>query len=326
MISSIGICHTFNSIDSNKQHRIKDKTEDFIVQEVVDSKKCVISSIIDIDKFIEADNLINGQLDKNLSKEERKILYSIANYHPLKRMYTEGGNLCVEDNSTDIFVFTVLKCNYSSFSLRQLLARRLGVSYNAIQMGGTKDKHAITLQEISVKCSFERLFSYAFSLSKNEKIAFKELGYDQDIENTNMKLKEIFEKYIKIDLIDTDEEVGIYNIRRGTQKKLGDLDGNYFRIRINGVEGINSKPIKFYNYFGTQRFGINMNNHLIGEKILMKEYECVIDMIMNDPCMLPDRQSHTQKIINRMLELKKTPKCIVDSLPRDVRMTYLHAY
>lgn len=326
MTSSVGICHTFNDVDTSKQYRIKEKTEDFVVQEVVDSKRCTISSILDLEKYMEADRLINGQLDENLSKEERKELYSITNYHPLKRMYTKDGHLCVEDNSTDVFVFTVLKYDYSSFSLRTLLARRLGVHQNAVQMGGTKDKHAITIQEVSVKCSFDKLFSYAFALSRNKKIAFEDLGYSQGIENTNMKLKEIFERQIKVDLIDTHEDVGIYNIRRGVHKKLGDLDGNYFSVKINGLTKISKTPTKFYNYFGIQRFGVNMNNHVIGKKILNKEYQDVIDMIMNDPCILPDKQSYTQKLISRMLESGKKPKYIVDALPRDIRMTYLHAY
>ncbi|KAM0681242.1 hypothetical protein GINT2_000440 [Glugoides intestinalis] len=306
--------------------KIKENVEDFIVQEVVNDIKCTIQPIIDLDKFkIANSNLEAIDTEVELDKEERKQIYDIVRYHPFKSVKTVNGKLSITEDSTENFVFTFLKYNYSDQAAKKLLARRLGVSQASIQTAGTKDKKAITLQEVSVKCNFERLFNYAFSLSKNKKTDFPFLGYSKDVENINNEVESLFQGYMKVELFEASEELGIYNIRRGGSKMMGDLTGNYFMIRIrNFSEPLESVSKKFYNYFGLQRFGNNLNNHIIGEKILNEKYDEALEDILAD--FKGDAGGYLKRKIESMIEKRYKAKQIINSLERTHLMIYLHSY
>lgn len=324
MDSPVGIKYAFNRENLQNTMRIKERCEDFIVQEVVDNTVCRIGPIIDVARFLEAEQFLADLPQAELSKEERKALYDIATYHPFKRMYTKDARLCVESNSEDIFVFTVLKREHSDASLQTLMAARLSASPNNVQTGGTKDKRGITLQEISVKCSFEKLFNYAVSLSKSGKFEDPSLGYNPEIKSTNDKAIQLFSNYMTLKVMETSDDVGIYNIRRGWAKKLGDLSGNYFTIRSRNYLGKPEIITKFYNYFGPQRFGNNMNNHVIGEMIIGGKYKEALNLILADGD--EKYKNATQRQIERMLAENIAPKYILDKLPRKALMIYMHAY
>lgn len=326
MQSSVGIKYCHHTESSDKTIKIKEKVEDFTVQEVVENEKCTISAIVNLEKFYEAEKLLSTQLDVELKKEDRKGLYDIAKYHPFKRMFTSEGKLYIENSSTDIFVFTLLKFDYSDLSAQKLLAKRLNVPLACIQTGGTKDKRAITLQEVSIKCSFETLFNYAFSLSKNPKMRFEGLGYCTELDDINIAAARVFGDYMKIEPMDLQEEIGIYNIRRGGSKRLGDLSGNYFTVRIRNFFNGPQVSTKFYNYFGPQRFGNNGNNHIVGEAILNEHYERAIELILKDETYSEANPSATKKFIQNMIENGNKPKFIVERLSRRALMIYLHAY
>jgi len=346
MDSPVGIKYTFSTESQCKSIRIKEKTDDFVVQEVVDGVVCTIGPVVDVERFLEADQLLSGELASELSKEERKQIYAVANYHPFKRTFTKDGKLCVELNSSDVFVFTVLKREYSDLSLQKHLARKLGVPLEQIQTGGTKDKHGITLQEVSAKCTFERLFNYALSISRAPGLEYEALGYTKEISDMNSRAADLFSGYMRVDGVDDDakvvddvsevveaveavedakmiEDVRIYNIRRGRAKKLGDLTGNYFTIRVRGYFDGTQAITKFYNYFGPQRFGNNMNNHVVGEMILNGDHQGALDLILADG---EATRSITQKQIQRMAAEGATPQRIIERLPRKTQMIYMHAY
>ncbi|KAF9764004.1 Pseudouridylate synthase 7 like protein, partial [Nosema granulosis] len=135
-------------------------------------------------------------------------------------------------------------------------------------------------------------------------------------------------------------QIHIFDIKRADIKRLGDLKGNKFTIKLNGVREIN-KNTKFLNYFGAQRFGKCKNNHKIGEKILNREYEEAVEMIMkNSKGYEAYKSSESENKIKKittvcdstekyifMMKLKgKTDKNIVFGLKREIRMLYLHAY
>lgn len=324
MESSVGLYHSFNDKNTGVTIKIKENIEDFIVQEVIETYKCEITSVCNLKKFEEAEKLFEQPLNNDLNKEERIQIYDIAGYHPFKRLYRDNGNLFIENNSTDVFVFTLLKYDYSDMAVQRLLAKKLNINSSCIQTGGTKDRHGITLQEISVKCSFENLFNYAISLSKNKNIKFENLGYCEELDNINDKLINIFKDYINISLIETDENIGIYNIRRGHSKKLGDLSGNYFTIKLKNFFDDIPTPTKFYNYFGTQRFGNSLSNHLIGEMILKGQYEDAINLILKYEN--EENSSYLGRIIKQKLESKNKPRYIIETLQKQHLMLYLHSY
>lgn len=326
MDSSIGIEKFYNQPAQELKYKLKETPEDFVVQEVVNGITLTICPIVDIDKLNKAEELLKNLPTSELTKEQRKEIYSFANYHPIYRVYTKDSKLEVEKYMNDIFVFTVLKYNYSSNSLINLLAKRLGVSPMCIQTGGTKDKRAITLQEVSVNCSFDKLFSYAYALSQNKKLYFENLGFRSDIIDINTEIKSRFSDHFELQDLDLSEDIAIFNIRRGESKKLGDLDGNQFTITLKGVEAPIVISKNFINYFGPQRFGINCNNHIIGKKIVNQDYDGAIEMILKDQNVDTSSYNSVQKQIMRMLEGNNKPKYIINRLPKHFKMIYLHAH
>lgn len=75
-------------------------------------------------------------------------------------------------------------------------------------------------------------------------------------------------------------ECDVFDIRRGSSIKLGDLDGNRFTVRIRGctIQGVTE--LKFLNYFGNQRFGRGLNNHEVGLCIVERRHEDALDLII----------------------------------------------
>jgi len=334
MLSEVGITNFLSQQEAVKNCRIKQEVDDFVVQEVVNGSVCEITPLLDYEKYKLSEDIFDN-LPKDLSKAERKNIYEIANHNIFKRLVTQNGQFTIKiDNSEDLFVFTIIKYNYSSNSLVNLLSKRLNVPHNYIQMGGTKDKRAITFQEISVKCSIEALMSYAVALDRNERLKLQEFGYTPEIDMQNQKILDEVQKYIKILPVDAPEEIKICNVRRGSAKRLGDLDGNKFTIMIRGLLEVKEPPEFFINYFGQQRFGVNLNNHVIGEKMLNKRYGEAVDLILeghvpsNDSA--PDNGSknlsQVQRYILKMKERGNHDKFIVNSLSRSTKMIYLHAF
>ena len=95
---------------------------------------------------------------------------------------------------------------------------------------------------------------------------------------------------------------------------LGDLDENHFEIIVRDIEKRPTKVSKVVNFFDTQRFGRNENNHKVGKFILQRKLKEAVDLIDNDD----------------MLEsLQKQPKEYIGALrkiPRKILSIYIHAY
>lgn len=127
------------------------------------------------------------------------------------------------------------------------LAKRLGISHRRIGWGGTKDRHAVTSQLISLY-----------------NITPEQAG--------NVRLKDI-----------TIEVLG----HSQHPLSLGSLKGNRFGIVIRGLEGdditdqveavTGTAADGLPNYYGIQRFGvIRPLTHLIGEYILKGDFESAV--------------------------------------------------
>ncbi|WFN35374.1 tRNA pseudouridine(13) synthase TruD [Methanogenium sp. S4BF] len=124
------------------------------------------------------------------------------------------------------------------------IAKILGISHRRISWAGTKDKHAVTTQLIS-------LYDIA----------------ETDIENIHLK-----------DITLT--PVG----RSDQQLSLGDLQGNRFEITLRScISGNLTEAVAqadscvktgVPNYFGIQRFGVQRPvTHLVGKQILLEDYK-----------------------------------------------------
>ena len=124
------------------------------------------------------------------------------------------------------------------------LAKRLGISHRRIGWGGTKDRHAVTSQLISL------------------------------YEITPEQIADVYMKDIRLEVLG----------RSQFPLSLGSLKGNRFDITIRELTGdtIEAQVIAVTetasaglpNYYGVQRFGvIRPLTHRIGEMILKEDYE-----------------------------------------------------
>ena len=140
--------------------------------------------------------------------------------------------------------FTLVKDNWTTMQALNKISRLCHVSWKRFKFAGTKDKHAVTKQLVSVR------------------------GVGEDA------LKRIKIKDIKIEnVFQSNEEL-----------QLGELKGNNFTVKVNDYECKDIKLVlsRFQqfvkkglpNYFAEQRFGIQRpNNHIIGRLILQEKYE-----------------------------------------------------
>jgi tRNA pseudouridine13 synthase len=80
--------------------------------------------------------------------------------------------------------------------------------------------------------------------------------------------------------------------RHGNKIRLGHLSGNRFSIRVRGVDpasaGVARERLEELerrgvpNYFGSQRFGYQRNNHLLGRMLLRREWGALLAELLGD--------------------------------------------
>ncbi|HUU75911.1 MAG TPA: tRNA pseudouridine(13) synthase TruD [Methanoregulaceae archaeon] len=174
------------------------------------------------------------------------------------------------------------------------VAKKLGISHRRIGWGGTKDKHALTRQLISI--------------------------YDvtpEDIERLNIK---------DINL----EVMG----RSKSALSLGSHLGNRFRITIrntsaddlpNQVELVTAACREGVpNYYGIQRFGvIRPITHLVGEYILLGDYEGAVCCYVGRAC--PGEPSEVQEARTLFMERRDPVEALHHlPVPLSYERTLLH--
>jgi tRNA pseudouridine13 synthase len=303
MLSDVGIKYYYGKSPQEGHYKLKKEYTDFVVQEVFESLS-EYAPLINLEKYYEAESLYNNIPD-NLSKEQRKPIYDITNYYPFKSIKCSNNQFKVEKCDKDIFRCTIMKYGLSTSDVSTILADRLGVPFRHIQSSGNKDKIAVTFQEISVHCSFEKLFNYALSLSKNDIYQDKLFGFKEEHSEINDKIVQELSKHMEIKHYECHDKIKIFNIRKGSSIKMGEHRGNHFTIKVRGLKELKRIPDYFYNYFGHQRFGKFLNNHIIGKSILEKRYDEAISYILEEPAQLKTRGSN------------KNEKAIEDCVAKD---------
>lgn len=169
--------------------------------------------------------------------------------------------------------YRLSKRGWTTQSAVNQVARALGKRLKFINYSGNKDKQALTEQHISILHGPKK----GLELQGGD-IKLEYLGQGRDRLN------------------------------------LGASPGNDFEITVRNLAK-NSKPGfsgQIPNYFDEQRFGMNLNNHVIGKLIVKRDFEKACKLI-------PETSGW----------LRKSPRDYVGalrSLPKQVLRIYVHAY
>ncbi|EQB60779.1 trna pseudouridine synthase d [Vairimorpha apis BRL 01] len=372
----LDIKYFYNVSSSKLPIVIKDKPEDFIVHEITSNDEiCDVCPIVNIDKYLKSLHFLNfcekisengvdeqiihkklTEINSNIydsydetllnyktknynpllifDKELRTKIHTLINYNPFVELKTSDSKITISFNSLHTFTFILNKCMLNTVNACKIIEKELNTP---VSFSGNKDKKAITFQEVSLKCKFENLINFACmnnNLSNEDIKCIKIMQYYE-----NFKLDEEF----VIQECDFQKDsfksyINIYNIKKGHSKKLGDLKGNKFVIKIKDRNDLCFKNIEngFINYFGLQRFGKCTNNHIVGKHILDKNYEQALEIIIknsrgyefykNDDLNLCLKKcDNTERFIFKNIKKMKS-KDIINKMRREIKMLYLHSY
>jgi len=140
--------------------------------------------------------------------------------------------------SGEHLVLKIRKKELTTWEMLDILSNHLGIRRRDMGYAGLKDKHAMTIQHISIMAIHE------------EKL--------EAFEHDKIKILEM--------------------VRHNNKIRVGHLKGNRFKIRLKKVLGIQKDKLDSVlkwikkngvpNYFGVQRFGNNGDNWIDGKKIL----------------------------------------------------------
>ncbi|XP_061772865.1 pseudouridylate synthase 7 homolog isoform X3 [Nerophis ophidion] len=220
--------------------------------------------------------------------------------------------------------FVLYKENRDTMDAINLLSKFLRLRPNMFSYMGTKDKRAITVQEIAVlKITAERLAHLNKCLM-------------------NLKLGNFSYKNHPL--------------------KLGELQGNHFTVIIRNISGTDNqvhqavtslKQTGFINYYGMQRFGTTaVPTQQVGRAILKNDWNQVVDLILKprpgaEKEFLVRCREEWAKTQDPEAALKKLPnkRCVEGQLlrglskfgkknivtafgliPRNNRLMYIHSY
>ncbi|KAI5147963.1 tRNA pseudouridine13 synthase [Enteropsectra breve] len=337
MEHEFGISRFYANQEKKLDCTLKECIEDFVVQELTENGVCGYKPIIDISKYKKSKNAYNN-IPEMVPKPERKAIYDTLAYFPLRKLSIKNGKFTVEECNEDIYVCTMIKYNINTTDAVRIIASRLGIPADQIQFAGNKDKRGVTFQEISIKCSFQSLYSYSLALNANSICKIEAFGYNDNFEEQNRAAHAEISK--EIDILDMDaaaDRLLLVDIRKGHSIKLGDNRGNQFTIKIRGSNISFIEPKYFLNYYGPQRFGSYKNNHTIGQLILEKQYDTALEHIMkcsyfqkpNEPKEVEENVKKYSMVQNYILKMQKkgaSSKHIVYSIDRLTRMMYMHAW
>ena len=151
------------------------------------------------------------------------------------------GNKCL--------IYLLKKRNWETMAAVKEIAKRAAIDYKSIGFAGTKDRHAVTYQYISI-CSenLEEIKRRLDSL-KIQDVSLKFVGYGK-----RLKLGMLLGNYFQIIVRDIDPETALER----TKEILAEL-------KLKGG---------FPNYFGYQRFGERrVINHEVGKLLLKGKFE-----------------------------------------------------
>ncbi|KAL6431203.1 hypothetical protein ACFW04_007127 [Cataglyphis niger] len=318
-----------------------EKTERRIIHTIAKNLANVISQTTDKDdkKFITiipyTKNIKNGKLKTYLYLIYILFHFFLYLFHILYSifyiLYTTDHKIR-KDNRVDwtkrdgdYCHFLLHKVNMDTIDALNQLATNLRIQPNNFTYPGTKDRRAWTTQWISLR--------------------------KVDARNILRASKKIHGAY-----------VGNFKYAKNSLK-LGMLRGNQFKIALRNVCGTDEEIEQamtlfrdngFINYYGLQRFGTvaSIPTHEIGKRLLQGKWHEAIELILKprpgeqDKELEEARQIYAEtkdahaayakikridKIEARLLKglqvsSEKNPLGALDSIPRNIRLMYIHAY
>ncbi|XP_029952958.1 pseudouridylate synthase 7 homolog isoform X2 [Salarias fasciatus] len=263
-----------------------------------------------------------GLETKTEEKEGRK--YIVAYHAAGKKALAAPRKHFWPKNRGSYCHFVLYKENKDTMDAINVLSKFLRTRPNMFSYMGTKDKRAITVQEIAVlKITAERLAHLNKCLM-------------------NLKLGNFSYKNHPL--------------------KLGELQGNHFTVVIRNISGSDEqvhqsmtslKQTGFINYFGMQRFGTTaVPTQQVGRAILKNDWNQVVDLILKprpgaEKGFLVRCREEWAKTQDPEAALKKLPnkRCVEGQLlrglsmygkkniitafgliPRNNRLMYIHSY
>ncbi|KAG8068084.1 hypothetical protein GUJ93_ZPchr0005g16303 [Zizania palustris] len=219
--------------------------------------------------------------------------------------------------------FHLYKENKDTQDALGVIGKMLGLQSRSFGFAGTKDKRAVTTQQVTV-----------FKVSANRLAALNNRLYGIKVGNFS---------YVKEGLV------------------LGQLMGNRFTITLRGVVAESEDIIKpaveglgkngFINYYGLQRFGSGaVPTHLVGAALLRGEWKTAVNLIL-DPREgerddIREVREHYKEHSDIDMALRNFPRHLVaekailqclkklpgnylqalKGIPRTLRMMYVHSY
>ncbi|KAL6431202.1 hypothetical protein ACFW04_007127 [Cataglyphis niger] len=268
-------------------------------------------------------NVISQTTDKDDKKFITIIPYTknIKNDHKIRK----DNRVDWTKRDGDYCHFLLHKVNMDTIDALNQLATNLRIQPNNFTYPGTKDRRAWTTQWISLR--------------------------KVDARNILRASKKIHGAY-----------VGNFKYAKNSLK-LGMLRGNQFKIALRNVCGTDEEIEQamtlfrdngFINYYGLQRFGTvaSIPTHEIGKRLLQGKWHEAIELILKprpgeqDKELEEARQIYAEtkdahaayakikridKIEARLLKglqvsSEKNPLGALDSIPRNIRLMYIHAY
>ena len=197
-----------------------------------------------------------------------------------------------KDEGKDYFYFILKKTQYNQLRAIDIVASAFNTSKRLVHFAGTKDKHGITTQVISI-------------------IGINEENLQKNIDHINNEIKDIDVEFI-----------GKFPGRIN----LGDNLGNKFRITVRGLtqEQIEGCPNKLevmekngaLNYFDSQRFGFANNSHKIGKYILQNKPELAVKEILTSmpPSPMEELKIFIERVEKEWFLIKTQDEDMIDTL------------
>ncbi|XP_076620434.1 pseudouridine synthase 7 isoform X1 [Colletes latitarsis] len=269
---------------------------------------------------------ITNVISQTINKENKKIMMILPNNKDnITHNLREDNRVDWKKRGGEYCYFVLHKVNMDTMDALNQLAMNLRMKPNNFGYAGTKDRRAWTTQWVSLR-KVEP--SNILRAAKNVRGAY--------VGNF---------KFVKNSL------------------KLGMLSGNRFRIALRNVNGtddqieetmVSLRDYGFINYYGLQRFGTvaAIPTYEIGKALLQGKWNKAIELILKpregehdrdlskareiyettkDACAAYEKIKRYDKIEAKLLKGisksgSKNPQGALDSLPRNVRLLYIHSY
>ncbi|CAD8118419.1 unnamed protein product [Paramecium sonneborni] len=269
----------------------------------------------------------NQKLEEQEQFLQDHILIKTSNINFKKYVASQTTNK-VYGESKKFVKFLLMKRNLDSINAGMFISKQLGLSNKHFAIAGTKDKRGVTTQWATLQgMEIGQLIEIQERKFWNQNI----LMIDYTFQDQGIRLGDLYgNKFIV------------------TLRFLNELSQNEQVELVKNIENV--KLFGFVNYFGLQRFGSKqkIKTHQIGKEIIKKNWKECIRMII-----LSSQQEDQEKLnilfdlddfvtmsnlINPRLRIEKQ---LIDnllqngvhnyftalqSLPRNARELYLHAY